>query len=101
MNRVTKLNKDKKFRRKFFMKELKILANKYCLFSLIDDRKKMFYLYKFAQMFHLDWSGSRIVSRCIYTGRARWVLRKYRLSRMIFKNMCSNGNIHGTRRSSW
>jgi len=54
MNRVTKLNKDKKFRRKFFMKELKILANKYCLFSLIDDRKKMFYLYKFVQMFHLD-----------------------------------------------
>lgn len=101
MSKITKFRKDKKNRDKFFRNELKILVYKYGLFGNIEKEHKQFYLYKFIQRFHLNWSMSRIVNKCLYTGRTRWVIRRYRLSRMMFKNLCDNGKIHGTRRSSW
>lgn len=46
-------------------------------------------------------SPVRLRSRCQFTGRARGVLRKFRLSRLCFREMASNGLIPGIVKASW
>lgn len=44
---------------------------------------------------------SRLVNRCVFTGRSRSVFRFFRLNRMIFKYLAVNGLIQGVRKASW
>lgn len=46
-------------------------------------------------------SPVRLRSRCQFTGRARGVLKKYKLSRICFREMANNGMIPGIVKSSW
>ena len=46
-------------------------------------------------------SPVRIKNRCPMTGRARGYLRKFGLSRIIFREMALAGKIPGIRKSSW
>jgi len=46
-------------------------------------------------------SKVRIRNRCILTGRARGVYRKFRLSRIVFRELASIGHIPGITKSSW
>ena len=46
-------------------------------------------------------SPVRLRSRCQLTGRARGVLRKFKLSRLCFREMANNGMIPGVVKSSW
>lgn len=101
MSKLSKFYKDKNVRKNFLRKEFKFLIYKYNLLDCKRKREKRFFMYKFINLFHLNWSRARIVNKCILTGRSRWVIGKYRLSRTTFKNMCDNGEIHGVRRSSW
>jgi small subunit ribosomal protein S14 len=43
----------------------------------------------------------RLRNRCQLTGRARGYLRKFRLSRLTFREMASMGLIPGITKSSW
>lgn len=43
----------------------------------------------------------RLRNRCQITGRARGYLRKFRVSRLVFREMASNGLIPGVTKSSW
>jgi small subunit ribosomal protein S14 len=101
MSKITKFIKDKKFRLNFEKKELSLILLKYSIYSNNNNRYKQFLYHRFLRRFKLNWSRARIVNRCIHTGRSFWVLRKFRLSRMTFRMLCDNGNIHGVRRSSW
>ena len=101
MNKITKLKKDKNFRKNFQRKELFILLNKYNVWSTNEKKIKQFYYYNYLKKFHLTYSKSRIVNRCLFSTRASWILRRFRLSRMMFKNFSDNGKIHGVRRSTW
>lgn len=46
-------------------------------------------------------SPVRLRSRCQLTGRARGVLRKFKLSRLCFREMANNGLIPGVVKASW
>ncbi|MBS92002.1 MAG: 30S ribosomal protein S14 [Rickettsiales bacterium] len=46
-------------------------------------------------------SKVRIRNRCVLTGRARGVYRKFRLSRIVFRELASIGHIPGITKSSW
>lgn len=43
----------------------------------------------------------RVKSRCVLTGRSHAVYRKFGLSRVIFRDLCSEGMIPGVTKSSW
>ena len=44
---------------------------------------------------------TRLVNRCEVTGRRRAFLRRFRLSRITFREMASAGLIPGVTKSSW
>ncbi|MDR0406922.1 MAG: 30S ribosomal protein S14 [Holosporales bacterium] len=46
-------------------------------------------------------AASRIRNRCLLTGRSRGVYRKFRLSRLMFREMASAGLLPGVRKASW
>lgn len=48
-----------------------------------------------------DSSPIRLRNRCQLTGRARGYLRKFKLSRLTFREMASIGLIPGVTKSSW
>lgn len=46
-------------------------------------------------------SPVRLNNRCAITGRTRGFLRKFGVSRIIFRKMALDGKIPGVRKSSW
>ena len=48
-----------------------------------------------------DASRTRQVNRCEISGRRRGYLRRFRLSRIEFRNLASQGLIPGVTKSSW
>ncbi|HRX56490.1 MAG: 30S ribosomal protein S14 [Verrucomicrobiales bacterium] len=48
-----------------------------------------------------DASPTRLVNRCEISGRRRAYLRRFRMSRLTFREMASNGLIPGVTKSSW
>ena len=46
-------------------------------------------------------SSVQIKNRCVLTGRAKAVYRLFKLSRLMFRKLASNGMIPGIRKSSW
>jgi len=46
-------------------------------------------------------SPNRVRLRCELTGRARGNYRKFRLCRMVFRDLASSGQIPGVVKSSW
>lgn len=40
-------------------------------------------------------------NRCLLTGRPRGYMRKFRLSRIAFRELCHEGKIPGITKSSW
>lgn len=48
-----------------------------------------------------DSSPVRLRNRCQITGRARGYLRKFKVSRLTFRELASNGFIPGVTKSSW
>ena len=45
--------------------------------------------------------STRIVRRCEITGRARGVYRKFRISRIMLRELAHKGLIPGMRKASW
>ncbi len=48
-----------------------------------------------------DASPTRLVNRCVVTGRRHGYLRRFRISRIEFRELASNGMIPGVTKSSW
>lgn len=48
-----------------------------------------------------DASPTRVVNRCQMTGRRRSYLRRFKLSRITFRELASSGLIPGVTKSSW
>ena len=45
--------------------------------------------------------SSRKVRRCELTGRARGVYRKFRVSRIVLRELAHEGKLPGMRKASW
>ncbi len=48
-----------------------------------------------------DASPTRLVNRCEVSGRRRAYMRRFRLSRISFRELASHGLIPGVTKSSW
>jgi len=48
-----------------------------------------------------DASPTRLVNRCEFSGRRRAFIRRFKLSRITFRELASNGLIPGVTKSSW
>lgn len=48
-----------------------------------------------------DASPTRLVNRCMVSGRRRAFLRRFRLSRISFRELASHGMLPGVTKSSW
>jgi small subunit ribosomal protein S14 len=48
-----------------------------------------------------DASPTRVVNRCEVTGRRRAFLRRFKMSRITFRECASHGLIPGVTKSSW
>jgi small subunit ribosomal protein S14 len=48
-----------------------------------------------------DSSPTRLKSRCEVTGRPRGYLRKFKMSRISFRELAHKGQIPGVKKSSW
>ena len=46
-------------------------------------------------------SPCRLRNRCIITGRPRGIYRKFKLSRIAFRELASDGKLPGITKSSW
>ncbi|OMF27491.1 30S ribosomal protein S14 [Paenibacillus peoriae] len=57
--------------------------------------------YEALQKLPRDSSQTRLKSRCELTGRPRGYLRKFKLSRIAFRELAHKGQIPGITKSSW
>lgn len=48
-----------------------------------------------------DTSPSRVINRCVLTGRPRGNYQKFGLSRMAFRQLALDGKLPGVTKSSW
>ena len=46
-------------------------------------------------------SPVRTRNRCIWTGRSRGVLKRFRCSRIVFRELAAKGGIMGIQKASW
>ena len=46
-------------------------------------------------------SPTRLRNRCFITGRPRGIIRRFKLSRLSFREMALNGEIPGVTKASW
>uniref|UniRef100_A0A2P2N1H8 Small ribosomal subunit protein uS14m n=1 Tax=Rhizophora mucronata TaxID=61149 RepID=A0A2P2N1H8_RHIMU len=46
-------------------------------------------------------SFTRVRNRCIFTGRPRGVYQAFRMSRIVFRTLASNGMLNGIKKASW
>ena len=53
------------------------------------------------QLLPRDASPTRLVNRCLVTGRRRAYIRRFKLSRIAFRELASHGLIPGVTKSSW
>ncbi|XP_021729110.1 uncharacterized protein LOC110696130 [Chenopodium quinoa] len=44
---------------------------------------------------------NRLKNRCIFTGRSRAVYEKFRMSRIVFRELASQGQLQGVKKASW
>lgn len=64
----------------------------------IELREK--YLAKLSQL-PRNSSFTRVRNRCIFTGRSRAVYEKFRMSRIVFRSLASQGMLMGIKKASW
>ena len=94
--------KQKKLRTKFFYNEHKMISRKFIFFNPILEKEKSIQLglHFFNNFFNFFRSNSivKMTRFCIYTYRSRGVLRKFKISRLLFRRLASLGFILGLRK---
>ena len=101
MAKLSSINKNE--RRKKLVKKyagqyarLKAIAND----ESKDDTERLIARLKLAQI-PRNGNPTRVRNRCELTGRARAYYRKFRLSRLMLREMANKGLIPGVTKSSW
>jgi small subunit ribosomal protein S14 len=101
MAKLSSVNKNE--RRKAMVKQyapkyaaLKAIAND----STLDDGERLIARLKMAEL-PRNANPTRIRNRCQLTGRSRSYYRKFRLSRIMLRDLANKGLIPGVTKSSW
>lgn len=68
-----------------------------------DERRKLKKEKNYVALAKLprDSSATRLARRCEITGRRRGYYRKFRVSRLVLRQLASEGKIPGMKKSSW
>jgi len=96
------IKKDYNKRTFIFKEEKKKLLIKFILYIIKINKKlknKIFYK-SFISNNNNNYYKSQIKNRCIFTARSRSVLSNYKLSRLTFRLLASNGLLNGIQKSS-
>lgn len=94
-NRVQFLKIEKKLKVYTFLK------------SYILQKKKFLYSFKKIKLnmlrfpFHNTGSKTKVVNRCMVTNRSRGVLKKFKLNRILLKDMLKVGILPGYKKATW
>lgn len=84
---------------KFELKRLQFKALTHDRRSLSSDLRYE-YSFEFSKLSRNS-SKTRIRNRCILTGRSRSVYKQFHVSRIVFRNLASQGFIMGVKKASW
>ncbi len=68
-----------------------------------DERRKLKKEKNYTALAKLprDSSATRLARRCEITGRRRGYYRKFRVSRIVLRQLAADGKIPGLKKSSW
>ena len=91
-DKIKKLNE--KYRTKRLELRKKIADPSVSMTDKLEFQKKL-------QKLPVDSSESRYRNRCMITGRSRGFYRKFKLSRIKFRELAHQGLIPGVTKSSW
>lgn len=96
-----RISKDLRKRKSFYKYELqRQLVKSFCC-----DRNVPLSVREFIYTHNADYTKStssvQLKNRCVLTGRAKAVYRLFKLSRLMFRKLASNGMIPGIRKASW
>ena len=94
------VKKDKINRKLVQVFEKKKLLYKYIMNNLLLPEEVRLKAYKELSKLNYGFKSS-INTRCVLTGRGRSVLSMYKVSRIMFKKLASNGLLDGIKKSSW
>ncbi len=93
--------KDKKIRINFFNKEIKSLPISFLVSSPSLEKVYRFALTKKYNSLNTRFFKTQVKNRCVLSLRSRSTLRKFRLSRIVFRTFASSGLLLGVKKSSW
>ncbi|NNC47447.1 MAG: 30S ribosomal protein S14 [Sphingomonas sp.] len=98
LSSVNKNEKRKKLAKQYASKyeKLKAIAND----KSLDDSERLMARLKMAEL-PRNANPTRIRNRCELTGRSRGYYRKFRLSRIMLRELANKGLIPGVTKSSW
>ncbi|MCM8557478.1 30S ribosomal protein S14 [Sphingomicrobium sediminis] len=98
LSSVNKNEKRKKLAKQYASKyaKLKAQAND----KSLDDTERLIARLKMAEL-PRNANPTRIRNRCELTGRSRGYYRKFRLSRIMLRELANKGLIPGVTKSSW
>ena len=95
------IQKDLNKRKLVYNNELKKIHMKYMIKNQsINKEIRSEYINKLNKL-NRNSSKTRVKNRCISTGRARSVYKLFRLSRIKFRELASQGEIPGVTKASW
>jgi ribosomal protein S14 len=103
---LSKLIKDNKIRKLYKNKEINKIGLKFLFVNLINNKnfnlKKLKKIICFLRIkIQKKNFKTKIVRRCILNNRARSSLRQFSISRIILKELLTNGIIPGYSKSMW
>ena len=98
LSSVNKNEKRKKLAKQYASKyeKLKAIAND----ESLDETERLVARLKMAEL-PRNGNPTRIRNRCELTGRSRGYYRKFRLSRIMLRELANKGLIPGVTKSSW
>lgn len=95
------IQKDLNKRKLVYNNELKKLQYKYLIKNQsVNKEIRSEYINKLNKL-NRNSSKIRVKNRCVLTGRARSVYKLFRLSRIKFRELASQGKIPGVTKASW
>lgn len=93
--------KDKNKRHQYFLLEKKKIFYKYIINNLKLPKKIKILIYKKMLNLPLNSSQVRISNRCVISNRSKSVYRKFKLSRIVLRDLASKGDLMGIKKASW
>lgn len=95
------LTKDKNRRNQYLLFEKKRRILKSIINNLDLPKNIRYSIYKRLISLPSNTSKLKMKHRCVISNRSKSVYRKFRMSRIVFRDLASNGQLMGVKKASW